>query len=106
MNRDWNHVIFETDSEIVYKECATAGDGNRWKLRSVVKDIKELLHQIPIKKLQAINRNANEAADWVASQAIKGMCDNGWLRLPPSSLVHILNKDGLPVPPLVPVSSL
>ena len=39
------------------------------------------------------------AADWAANTAKQGMCLSGWVNLPPSSLVFILNKDGLPLLP-------
>ena len=41
------------------------------------------------------------AADWVADKATKGMCDLGWIVQPPSFLVHILDKDGLPAPRII-----
>ncbi|XVE77715.1 hypothetical protein DITRI_Ditri13aG0085300 [Diplodiscus trichospermus] len=45
------------------------------------------------------SRKANSAADWVASQTITRKCCQDWVSRPPSSLVHILNKDGLLAPP-------
>ncbi|KAM2891276.1 hypothetical protein COP2_009594 [Malus domestica] len=40
-----------------------------------------------------------ESADHLASRSNLEMCGIIWVRRPPSSLVHILNKDGLPCPP-------
>ncbi|CAN6700292.1 unnamed protein product [Malus baccata var. baccata] len=46
-----------------------------------------------------IPRLANLAADHLASRSCVEMCDVSWVARPPSSLVHVLNKDGLPCPP-------
>ncbi|KAM2419686.1 hypothetical protein ACFXTH_026239 [Malus domestica] len=46
-----------------------------------------------------VPRLANQSADRLASRSNVEMCGNIWVRRPPSSLVHILNKDGLPCPP-------
>ncbi|KAM1151698.1 hypothetical protein ACFX19_034994 [Malus domestica] len=46
-----------------------------------------------------IPRLANLAADHLASCSCVEMCDVSWVARPPSSLVHVLNKDGLPCPP-------
>ncbi|CAN6676168.1 unnamed protein product [Malus baccata var. baccata] len=46
-----------------------------------------------------VPRSANLAADRLASRSNTEMCGSTWISRPPSSLVHILNKDGLPCPP-------
>ncbi|XP_048435986.1 uncharacterized protein LOC125475314 [Pyrus x bretschneideri] len=43
-------------------------------------------------------RSANLAAHALASRSNPEMCDVIWVIIPPSSLVHVLNKDGLPCP--------
>ncbi|KAM0994524.1 hypothetical protein FF1_010077 [Malus domestica] len=43
-------------------------------------------------------REANHAADLVASLAWKKMSDDIWVSHHPSSLVHVLSRDGLPCP--------
>ncbi|KAM1120691.1 hypothetical protein ACFX19_002501 [Malus domestica] len=45
-----------------------------------------------------VPRQANCVADWVASHCKRGMCSDAWVIRPPSSLVHIFSKDGLPCP--------
>ncbi|KAM1018939.1 hypothetical protein ACFX13_041104 [Malus domestica] len=45
-------------------------------------------------------RSANMAADFVARSISPEMCGFVWVVQPPSSLVGILNKDGLPCPPM------
>lgn len=44
------------------------------------------------------SRDANKAADCIASLARRRMCPASWLQQPPSSLFHILLFDGDPPP--------
>ncbi|KAM2351363.1 hypothetical protein ACFXTH_006190 [Malus domestica] len=46
-----------------------------------------------------ISNGSWETAYFLASRQNMEMCGNCWVRRPPSSLIHILNKDGLPCPP-------
>ncbi|KAH0981697.1 hypothetical protein GBA52_008874, partial [Prunus armeniaca] len=46
-----------------------------------------------------VPRGANKAADAAASQAKRRMCDEVWEASLPSSLVFVLQADGLPCPP-------
>ncbi|KAM2140635.1 hypothetical protein ACFX1Q_007016 [Malus domestica] len=46
-----------------------------------------------------ISNGSWETTDFLASRQNMEMCGNCWVRRPPSSLIHILNKDGLPCPP-------
>jgi hypothetical protein len=46
-----------------------------------------------------IPRKANCAAHHVASLSARKTCPDVWIDRPPSSLVHILSRDGLPCPP-------
>ena len=69
---------------------------------SICKGIKDI--QVRIDSFEGfecawISRKANQAADWVAKQVKKGVCLSNWVGLSPSSLVHILSRDGLPAPP-------
>ncbi|OMO68594.1 hypothetical protein COLO4_29558 [Corchorus olitorius] len=93
-------VIFETDCKEVQTAIPDPGISKNWRIEPIVRDIRALLDQILEQKLVWIRRSGNAAAHWAASEAVKGMCHSGWLRLPPSSLVFILDKDGVPAPPL------
>ncbi|CAN6550422.1 unnamed protein product [Malus baccata var. baccata] len=46
-----------------------------------------------------VSRTANGAADFLASRGFPEMGSRVWVDRPPSSLVFVLNKDGLPCPP-------
>ncbi|KAK9924550.1 hypothetical protein M0R45_032915 [Rubus argutus] len=45
------------------------------------------------------SREVNQAADCLASFARRRLCAEAWVDRPPTSLVFILSKDGLPCPP-------
>ena len=99
VEKQWQKVEFEIDYETLHKALTQRGVKCNWKLVPLIKDIQALLLMVPEKRILLIIRNANKVANWVAAQAIKGMCGKRWLRLPPSSLVFVLNNDGLPAPP-------
>ena len=46
-----------------------------------------------------VPRSANLVADRLVSRFNTEMYGSSWVNQPPSSLVHVLNKDGLPCPP-------
>ncbi|RXH92234.1 hypothetical protein DVH24_033130 [Malus domestica] len=46
-----------------------------------------------------VPRTANGAADFLALRGFQEMGSRVWIDRPPSSLVLVLNKDGLPCPP-------
>ncbi|XVF61447.1 hypothetical protein PTKIN_Ptkin08bG0130300 [Pterospermum kingtungense] len=75
----YQNIILETDSksDIVKLKDSFAGFRCSW-----------------------VNKKANKVAGWLARLIKKGMSCVGRVLVPPSSLVHILDKDGLPVPPL------
>ena len=70
-----------------------------WRVRPLVLDIQKMLKIVPNWKLMVIRRNANAATYWIAVHTRKGMCMADWIRHRLFSLVGILNKDGLYVPP-------
>ena len=96
-------VVFETNSEVIYKEVTKRKDFSNWKINPVLHDVKEMALEIEELKWIKVKWGANLAADWVAlwlaNQFKKRMCISNWVNSLPSSLVFILDKDGLPVPP-------
>ena len=98
IEKNYHKVIVKMDSKIVHDEIVKEKMEINWRIWPLIRDIRRMLEQMEEKKVKIIRRNANRAADWVALQAKRGMCNNGWILQPPSSLVHILNKEGLPAP--------
>ena len=65
-----------------------------------MKDIQTIARRFEEFECKWIARKANQAANWIAKQVRKRMSYSNWVNLPPSSLVHILSRDGLLAPPL------
>ena len=79
----YHRVVLERDSLLVHKELTATGKRGNWKLKPIIRDIQQMLSFIPENTVCLIRRNANKAADWVASQALKSMCfPENRLRLP------------------------
>ncbi|KAI5318927.1 hypothetical protein L3X38_038635 [Prunus dulcis] len=72
---------------------------SNWELYPILKDIRFLKASFTNLNWAWVPREANRSVDVVASLARKAMCLESWLVRPPSSLVHILSRDGLPCPP-------
>ncbi|MFQ6670405.1 hypothetical protein Gotur_035337, partial [Gossypium turneri] len=99
VNNRLKEVILETDSLIVFSETKKKDFERRWKLKPILKRFDILKDQLHKFLIQRIRRDANKAADWVTKHAKVEMCLEGWINHQPSSLVFILNNDGLPTPP-------
>ena len=91
-------AVFETDSEILYRELKKGNGEGIWKVKPFIVDILEKKASFEEIQFCRIKRSANNAADWLAKQVKKGMCLTNWVFMPPFSLVHILSRDGLPAP--------
>jgi hypothetical protein len=73
-----------------------------WRISPLVKKICALSSLRNGFSWHWVPRKANEAANHVASLSVRKTCPKVWATSPPSSLVHILSRDGLPCPPLDP----
>ena len=60
------------NSLTVYTEVIKKRQVNRWMIWPVIRDIHCMLQRIPERKIHFVKRNANKAADWVASQVMRG----------------------------------
>ncbi|CAL9026169.1 unnamed protein product [Prunus brigantina] len=94
------NVVVESDSQVAINSVQRDVSSSNWELYPILKDIRFLKASFTNLNWAWVPREANRSADAVASLARKGMCLESWLVRPPSSLVHILSRDGLPCPPL------
>ena len=69
------------------------------KIDPIIATVKKQREQFQEVNFVHIKRDANQAAHWVARKSLKEMCPEGWVKKHPSSLVHILSRDGFPAPP-------
>ncbi|KAI5342262.1 hypothetical protein L3X38_010137 [Prunus dulcis] len=93
------NVVFESDS----KELVQSIKGNilkgRWMIYPILSTIRRQCSSFISCSWHWVPRGANRAADAAAQRARRRMCDKVWASRPPSSLVFVLQADGLPCPP-------
>lgn len=74
-------------------------DGN-WEIYPIIRLTVDSKTAFQVCRWSWVPRLANMAADFLALHNGTGMSASVWVdRRPPSMLVHVLNKDGLPPPP-------
>ncbi|KAM2405489.1 hypothetical protein ACFXTH_032702 [Malus domestica] len=92
-------IVAESDSlEVVSSLKGDIAQGS-WEVFPILESILWLGSSFQGCHWSWVPRLANQSADHLTSRSNLKMCGITWVRRPPSSLVHILNKDGLPCPP-------
>ncbi|XVF37168.1 hypothetical protein REPUB_Repub19eG0122900 [Reevesia pubescens] len=81
-------IIVETNSGVLYRNLKLPKRQQHWRIRPIVHVLLFLWNKIPLRQFRLIKRKANQTENWVATLSKMWMCDLGWLRLPPSSLVE------------------
>ncbi|KAI5318770.1 hypothetical protein L3X38_038478 [Prunus dulcis] len=97
--RGFTNVIVETDFKVCFAAVQEDISVSKWTLYPILYDIRMLKVSFSSLRWAWTTRDANHAADWVASQARRGLCAEAWVIRPPTALVYILSRDGLPCPP-------
>ncbi|KAB2595684.1 hypothetical protein D8674_031134 [Pyrus ussuriensis x Pyrus communis] len=92
-------IIVESDSQENILNLTQGHLRGRWEAFPVISKALRLRGVFQDCRWSWVPRSANLAAHVLASRSNPEMCDVTWVNLPPSSLVHVLNKDGLPCPP-------
>ncbi|CAN6566565.1 unnamed protein product [Malus baccata var. baccata] len=93
-------VVIESDAQGVIRSLNSPSLSCDWDLLPILSHILDVGRSFHSCSWSWIPRSANMAADFVTRSISPEMCSFGWVVQPPSSLVGILNKDGLPCPPL------
>ncbi|XP_021820430.1 uncharacterized protein LOC110762133 [Prunus avium] len=93
------HVYVESDSKKVMDNCAGNIAKGDWGIYPSLCRIQDLKSKFSAVRWAWIPREANAVADAAAAIAFGGMGTEVWVDRPPSSLVHVLSRDGLPCPP-------
>ncbi|CAL2231025.1 unnamed protein product [Prunus armeniaca] len=85
------------------KELVQSVKGNilkgRWMIYPILSAIQRKCSNFNSCSWHWVPRGANRAADAAAQRARRRMRDEVWASTPPSSLVFVLQADGLPCPP-------
>ncbi|KAM1476449.1 hypothetical protein ACFX15_037340 [Malus domestica] len=98
LDSNFSDVVFESDSKELIGSLNNDFKKANWTIFPLLIQIRNLSIQFRSIYWRWVPRQVNSAADWVASHCKRGMCSDVWVIRPPSSLVHILSKDGLPCP--------
>ncbi|CAL8989249.1 unnamed protein product [Prunus brigantina] len=94
-----SHVVFESDSKELVQSVKGHIQRSRWTIFPILTAIRRACSGFSSYSWNWVPRGANKAADAAASQARRRMCDEVWETSLPSSLVFVLQADGLPSPP-------
>ena len=92
-------IIVESDSKENISALLDGVSSGSWKSYPILSRIVRLRDSFQTCRWSWVPRSVNEAADRLASRCNSEMCGSTWRNHPPSSLVGILDKDGLPCPP-------
>ncbi|KAM1241975.1 hypothetical protein TB2_047250 [Malus domestica] len=93
-----SHAVVESDSSNSISCLQGSFTNGRWEAFPILTRCKKVDNFFHDCRWSWAPRSANMAADRLASRSCVKMCDFTWVDRPPSSLVHVLNKDGLPCP--------
>lgn len=77
----------ETDCLLLYLRMKDGGiKGCEWSCGDVVRRYQALLQERKDRIISLAAQVGNEAADFIAVEAVRGMVQKGWLTQPPSCL--------------------
>ncbi|XP_028965028.1 uncharacterized protein [Malus domestica] len=93
-------VVIESDAQVIMRSLNSLSLSCDWDLFPNLIPVLEIGRSFQSCSWSWVLRATNRAADFVARNISPEMCGFSWVVRPPSSLVGILNKDGLPCPPL------
>ncbi|KAM1776455.1 hypothetical protein ACFX15_042380 [Malus domestica] len=91
-------IIVESDYKNSISALSSSLVTGRWEAFPTLAVAKRFGESFQDCRWTWVPRSANQAADLLASRTCTEMCNFCWVNRPPSSLVHVLNKDGLPCP--------
>lgn len=97
-NFGYRQVIFESDSKETILSLSRSLNAGRWEAVPTLTFVKRMEASFQDCRWSWSPRTANMASHSLVSRDNTEMCNVTWVNRPPSSLVHVLNKDGLPYP--------
>ncbi|CAL9017679.1 unnamed protein product [Prunus brigantina] len=93
------NVVIESDSQVLVNCARGKIHKGIWSIYPILSAIRRCCNNFISCDWRWTSRRANRAADAIAAIARRMKCDKVWLDRPPSSLVFVLQSDGLPCPP-------
>lgn len=97
-------IILESDSKSLIDYINNIHHACDWRIAPFISKIKNSISLGVRSSWIWIPRKVNSTADLVASLVVRKKCLEVWVDRPPSSLVHVLSRDGLHCPPILPPS--
>ncbi|BFG34717.1 hypothetical protein CerSpe_209910 [Prunus speciosa] len=94
-------VVIESDSKEAISCLNRSIPRGRWQLYPILCSIRNSCSTFWDCNWSWVPRTINLAADHLAKLAMLRMSLSIWVNRPPSSLIGILDKDGLPCPPIL-----
>lgn len=92
------NVVIESDSQVLVNCARGKIRKGIWSIYPILSAIRRCCNNFISCDWRWISRRANKAADAVVAIARRTKWDMVWLDRPPSSLVFVLQSDGLPCP--------
>ncbi|PRQ24859.1 putative reverse transcriptase zinc-binding domain-containing protein [Rosa chinensis] len=99
-------IQIESDCQELVKDINGIDSGRDWRISPVIARIRAAPPPCRLLPWSWISRKANCAAHHIASLSVRKTCPDVWIDRPPSSLVHVLSRDGLPCPPPASMAGL
>ncbi|CAN6571052.1 unnamed protein product [Malus baccata var. baccata] len=93
-----SEVILESDSSEAISCLSNSIENGSWEAIPTLARVKLFGEAFQNCRWSWVPRTANMAADALTSRDCAELCDVVWVDRPPSSLVFLLNNDGLPCP--------
>ncbi|KAM1128066.1 hypothetical protein ACFX2I_037964 [Malus domestica] len=93
-----NALIIESDSLDAVNCLSGSLEMGSWEFFPMLAQVKQLGEAFQFCRWSWVPRSANGAAHEMASVGFTEMSDYVWVERPPSSLIFVLNNDGLPCP--------
>ncbi|KAK9932560.1 hypothetical protein M0R45_019793 [Rubus argutus] len=93
------NIHVESDNLEVINALNMKIERGNWRIYPFLREFHRLKHEFHQVSWSWISREANRAADAAAKLAKVRLCTVNWTNCPPTSIVLILQNDGLPDPP-------
>lgn len=96
---DLQQIVVQSDSKENISCLLNDISSGSWEVFSTLTRILRLRDVFQTCRWSWVPRSTNMAANRLASRSNMKICGSSWVNQPPSSLMHVLNKDDLPCPP-------
>lgn len=99
-NLNMHEVVIESDAQVIMQSFNSPSLSCVWDLLPILSRALEVGMSFQSCSWSWIPQTANMLTNFITRNISLEMCSFGWVVRPPSSLVGVLNNDGLPCPPV------